>query len=291
MSAISNRISVIIVTHNSMPLLRDCLSSLKAAGRNIDYNIVLVDNNSADLSPSVARTLFPNMKILINRENLGFAAACNQGAAAADGEFLLFLNPDVRVDEDGIENLQAVFSAKDRIGWATARLRYPDGTFQPTCRRMPAVHNILFSRGSFFGSLMGGGRSSRTNRYTLPDYLDTTIVDAVSGTMVMIRRNLFSRVGGFDERFFMYMEDTDLSLRLTEAGYVNVFVPDAGGVHFWRRGSNAGRVRRIWYHHCSMWKYFRKHFHGRFLLVLLSLLLGVNFVLAVLFQRPSRTGQ
>jgi len=291
MSAINNRISVIIVTHNSMPLLQDCLSSLKVAGRNIDYDIVLVDNNSADLSPSVARTLFPNMKILINRENLGFATACNQGAAAADGEFLLFLNPDVRVDEDGIENLQAVFSAKDRIGWATARLRYPDGTFQPTCRRMPTVHNILFSRGSFLGNLMGGGRSRRTNRYTLPDYLDTTIVDAVSGTMVMIRQNLFSRVGGFDERFFMYMEDTDLSLRLTKQGYVNVFVPDAGGVHFWRRGSNAGRVKRIWYHHCSMWKYFRKHFQGRFLLVLLYLLLGVNFILAVLFQRPNRTGQ
>ena len=274
-----------------MPLLRDCLSSLKAAGRNVDYDIVLVDNNSTDLSPSVARTLFPNMTILINRENLGFAVACNQGSAAADGEFLLFLNPDVLVDEDGIENLQAVFSAKDRIGWATARLRYPDGTFQPTCRRTPTQQNILFSRGSFLGNIMGGRRSKRANQYTLPDYLDTTIVDAVSGTMVMIRRNLFSRVGGFDERFFMYMEDTDLSLRLTKGGYVNVFVPDAGGVHFWRRGSSAGRVKRIWHHHCSMWKYFRKHFQGRFLLVLLPLLLAANFILAVLFQHPNRTGQ
>jgi len=274
-----------------MPLLQDCLSSLKVAGRNVDHDVILVDNNSDDLSPSFARTLLPNMHILINRENLGFAAACNQGAAVADGEFLLFLNPDVQVDEDGIENLLAVFSAKDRIGWATARLRYPDGTFQPTCRRMPTVQNILFSRGSFLGNLIGGGLSGRTLRYTLPDYPDTTIVDAVSGTMVMIRRSLFDWVGGFDDQFFMYMEDTDLSLRLTKEGYVNVFVPDAGGVHFWRKGSDAGRVKRIWYQHCSMWKYFRKHFHASILLAMLPLLLGLNFILAVLLQRPYRMGR
>ncbi|HUV30991.1 MAG TPA: glycosyltransferase family 2 protein [Acidobacteriota bacterium] len=288
MSAVENRISAIIVTHNSMPLLEDCLEGLKAALHHLEHEVIVVDNNSSDHSATVAARHFPGGRVLTNRDNRGFAAACNQGAGIAGGEFLLFLNPDVRVDLDGVRNILAVFARKDRIGLAGARLRHPSGTFQATCRRFPTVENLLFSRGSFFARLPRTARKRDTHRYTMPDFHKTTIVDAVAGTMAMIRRDLFWHVGGFDERFFMYMEDTDLSLRLVNDGYVNVFVPASGGVHHWRKGSNAGRLRRRWHHHRSVWKYFRKHEPGTYASLVLPVLLAANFLLTSLLPEPRR---
>jgi len=109
--------------------------------------------------------------------------------------------------------------------------------------------------------------------------------------MVMIRRALFAEAGGFDKRFFMFMEDTDLSLRLCQLGYRNLFVPSAGGVHHWGKGSQAGRTRRVYYHHVSLWKYFLKHFPNGFSVVLLPLLLLVNFILVIMLPaRGARSG-
>ena len=290
MSAVKNRVSVIIVTHNSLPLLDGCLSCVRAATHNLDHEIVVVDNHSHDSSLSCVRNCFPDAKIVTNRSNLGFAAACNQGAALATGEFLLFLNPDVEVDEDGIRNLSAVFAERDRIGWATARLRNPDGTFQPSCRRFPSIRNLLFSRGSFLSRLAGRRRQADHRTYTLPDYSQTTIVDAVAGAMAMIRRDVFGQIGWFDERFFMYLEDTDLSLRLAKAGYANVFVPEAGGVHHWRMGSSSRRVTRNWHHHRSVWKFFCKHSENPSEKALLPVLLAFNFALTMLLPRSDKGG-
>lgn len=282
MPTFKNRVSVVIVTHNSLPLLEDCLQSLKLAVERIDHELIIVDNYSSDLSLSVAAKHFPRANILVNRRNLGFAKACNQGAGNATGEYLLFLNPDVQVDQDGVENLLAVFSAGDRVGLATARLRHPSGTFQPTCRKRPTLKNVIFSRGSVLSGLLSEDKSVSKSRYTLPDYPETTIVDAVAGTMTMVRRDLFDSVGGFDDYFFMYMEDTDLSVRLTDRGYANVFAPGAGGIHHWRHGSDTGLVKRAWYHHLSVWKYFHKHHPGPLVTFILPLLLGVNFLLTLL---------
>jgi len=273
-----------------MPILEDCLDSLRRAVDRIDHEVIVVDNKSSDNSPSVAATCFPNQTVLTNPVNKGFAAACNQGAAAASGEYLLFLNPDVQVDKDGIERLLAVFAHRDRIGLAGGRMRYPDGTFQPTCRRFPTLQNLFFSRGSLLTRLPGMSRSGKGHhyRYTLPDYPQTTIVDAVAGTMAMVRRDVFEQVNGYDPRFFLYLEDTDLSLRLDRQGFANVFVPAAGGTHYWQQGSNSGYLKRNWYHHCSVWRYFRKHRPGTSNMMLLLLLLVVNFLLGLVIPRSKR---
>lgn len=278
-------LSVIIVTHNSLPALTSCLVALEKAARTDPLQLLLVDNGSDDGSPEATLDIFPNAKVIVNERNLGFAAACNQGAGEADGEYLLFVNPDVVIDEGAIEQLLGACTENQQAGLACGRLRFPDGSFQATCRNFPNPTNLLFSRGSFMTSLIGRSFDSRA-RYTLPDSIETTEVSAVAATMTMIKRSRFEKVGGFDPRFFMFMEDTDLSLRLNRSGYANLFVPAAGGIHDWGRGSRVGRLRRLWHHHNSLWKYFLKHYPNGFSVLALPPLLVLNFCVMLLL--PTR---
>jgi len=285
------QVSVIIVTHNSLPALTDCLVALGVAVRKVSHEVILVDNASVDGSVDEAARLFPQATVLKNEENCGFARACNRGAEAAGGEFILFLNPDLVIDPEAMGVLVAEARSRPEAGLISGRLRHADGSFQPTCRRFPTIGNMIFARGSAVSCLLRRGGSGDA-RYTLPDYRETTEVPAVAATMVLVRRELFARVGGFDDRYFMYMEDTDLSLRLEQLGRVNLFVPGAGGVHHWGRGSRAGRLTRLRRHHMSIWKYFLKHFPNGFSVILLPLLLTVNFlVLMILPRRPPEVGR
>lgn len=282
MTAESKKLSVIVVTFNSLPVLTACLTHLRAALTNIDHELILVDNASTHEPLSAAREVFPECVSVKNDFNLGFAVACNAGAEAASGELLLFVNPDVLCDVDSIDLMLREHENRDKVGVLGARMRFADGSFQATCRNFPTISNLLLSRGSFLGRLFGYGKS-----YTLPDYAETTSVPAVAGTMMLIDRKLFKLIGGFDRRFFMFMEDTDLCLRLTHSGFCNYFVPAAGGTHAWGEGSDAGRLRRNWYHHNSVWKYFLKHVPNGFSIIWLPLLLSVNFILTALFVRKA----
>jgi GT2 family glycosyltransferase len=146
---------------------------------------------------------------------------------------------------------------------------------------------MIFSRGSILSSLLGRA-ASESDRYTLGDFTQTTEVPAVAATLVLIRRDLFDEIGRFDTRFFMYMEDTDLSYRLHLHDRINLFVPSAGGTHHWGAGSREGRVRRLWWHHMSVWKYFLKHIPNGFSVVVLPFLLASNLIVKILFGARSR---
>lgn len=278
------QVSIIIVTHNSRTALVDCLPSLHVAMAPLDCELVVVDNSSTDGSTDAVLNQFPQATIITKSRNCGFASACNLGAETACGEFLLFLNPDVEIDRDAIAILLSAARDYPGAGLMSGRLRFPDGSFQATCRQFPNISNMIFSRGSLL-SRFTNSRSDKRSGYTLPDYAATTEVPAVAATMAMIRKELFDWVGGFDRRFFMFMEDTDLSLRLHQSDYANLFVPTAGGSHRWGAGSDIGRIRRLGYHHFSVWKYFLKHFPNGFSVLPLPFLLLLNFLGAVILGR------
>lgn len=270
-------LSIVIVTHNSLPALRECLESLAAAAKGLDWELVVVDNNSDDSSRDVVKEIIPAATVEFNRSNEGFGRACNKGASLAAGKFLAFVNPDVTVDKGALKRLIAATEFNLRVGVAAGRLRYPDGSFQPTCRVFPTVTNLMLSRGSAISGML-----PKASRYTMPDYETPTIVPAVAGTFILIRRSTFERVGGFDPRFFMYMEDTDLCYRLSQMHLKSIFVPSAGGIHRWGEGANAGRLRRTWLHHLSTWKYFLKHVPNGFSLIFLPFMLAANLALQAL---------
>jgi hypothetical protein len=274
------QVSIIIVTHNSRPALDSCLEALSDAAGDLDYELVVVDNHSDNDPTEIATRHFPNARMLLQAENRGFGAACNEGAAIASGRHLMFLNPDVIPDRGSLEQLDQILSRGVRLGAVGGRLRFPDGTFQPSCRHFPTVGNLLFSRGSILGRLLG-----RSERYTLPDFEELTEVPAVAGTMMMLRADLFRRLDGFDRRFFMYMEDTDLCFRLDRRGFSNVFAPGAGGVHAWTSGSDASRISRACWHHSSLWRYFLKHVPNFFSLLILPVLLMLHLGLVIVFGR------
>ena len=272
-------LSIIIVTFNSLPVLTDCLAHLKEAVQRINYELIIVDNNSIDNSPSVAKNLMPEVRLIVNRINLGFSSACNQGAREAKGEYLLFVNPDVFVDSHCLEEFLKFIYDKEKVGAVGGRLRWPNGIFQPSCRNLPTISNLLCSRGSVFGRFF---RSS--GYYTFPDAAVPTEVPAVAGALFIIRKKVFEKVGRFDSNYFMYMEDTDLCKRLNMIGYSNYFLPAAGAVHEWGKGSIAGSVKRNWHHHLSVQRYFRKHKKGVVTLTILLIMLTANFMITSLFE-------
>ena len=272
-------LSLIIVTFNSLPSLEKSLLSLTKS-QNQNFELIIVDNNSTDNSLDTSLSIFPNAVIIKNDSNVGFAKACNQGAKIAKADIIIFFNPDLEIDANSFDAVIDFINTTPDAGLVSGRMRFPDDSFQATCRNFPDMTNIFLSRGSALSKIL-----PVTKTYTLPDYAQPTKVDAVAGTFMAVRKNLFDKVGMFDQRFFMYMEDTDLSYRINQLGYKNYFLPQAGGVHLWGKGSSGGKIIRNYYHHISVWKYFLKHFPGGFSILFLPLVLIINFCISILIPK------
>ena len=270
----SQTVSIIVVTHNSQPVLIPFLESLSIALSNITAQVIVIDNASQDGTLDVIKSRYPQAQLIENNENIGFARAVNQGAKLAQSEWLLLLNPDLELESDCIRNLIEQASSYKDIGLATGRIKFPDGSFQSVCRNLPTLGNLIFSRGFFLSRIF-----SKSQAYTLPDYDNNTPVPAVAGTMMLTRRSIWEQLGGFDERFFMFMEDTDLSKRAIEIGLINQYLPSATAIHKWGRGSSISHQRRRYYHHLSLWHYFRKHNNWLLVWTIVLVFLWMNFLL------------
>jgi GT2 family glycosyltransferase len=215
-----------------------------------------------------------------SKRNIGFAAANNRAALAASGKFLLFLNPDAILDRGAI-SLMIKEAERLGAGAVAGRMRNPDGSFQPTCRNFPTMRNIFFSRGSILRRLI----PSKSIVYTLGDFAETTEIPAAAATCLLMEREFFLRLGGFDPRFFLYMEDTDLCLRVHQAGRKIYFIPSAGGAHYWGESSPISEAGRSWRHHISVWKYFIKHYPGGFSLFVMPVALAANLIGGLILNR------
>jgi GT2 family glycosyltransferase len=205
------RASVIVVSYNSLRYLPACLSSICSELEAYD-ELIVVDNGSSDGSAEFVATRYPRAR-LIRARNTGYAGGNNMGAAAAGGEMLVFLNPDIILRPGALPALLAPLSEPGNIALTTACLVHMG---RPevinTCGNTMHYTGLTYCRGA------GQPRAH---------YQSSTEVDAVSGAAFAIRRTVFERLGGFDERFFMYVEDSDLSWRARLAGYRCLYVPGA----------------------------------------------------------------
>ena len=252
-------LDVVIVNWNAGPQLAACLSSLAASGDAASLRVVVVDNASTDGSADGLDRPGLALTVLRNTRNLGFARACNQGAALGTADAILFLNPDTEVSRDGIGEARAVLEAEAETGIVGARLVDETGRTHRTCARTPTgarlvAHNLFLDR-------LLPGRVPPHFRLDW-DHAETRPVEAVMGAFLMIRRPLFARLGGFDERFFVYWEDADLCTRAGQAGFAVCHAARAVIRHRGQGTTDAVKDRRLFYFLRAQALYAQKH-HGR----------------------------
>jgi GT2 family glycosyltransferase len=270
-------VTAIVVTYNSAGSLANCLTALTEEIDEIGGEIIVFDNNSNDDTTNIIKSRFPKILLIESGRNIGFGAANNAAAKLARGKYLFFANPDMFLDNGSLRALMDTFESYPDSGAVVARLRNTDGSFQPTCRNFPNFYNIFFSRGSVLNHKKLAVKAGKT--YTIGDFNEVSDVPAASAACMLIDKQFFKDIGGFDQRFFLFMEDTDLSLRIYQAGRKIYFVPQASALHHWGKGSSVSPIKRSWYHHISVWRYYLKHYPNGFSLFVLPMALAVNFVL------------
>jgi O-antigen biosynthesis protein len=225
-------LSVIIVNYNVKEFLLNLLHSIEKASSNISKEIIVIDNASDDGSVEVVREKFPSVKLIKNKINVGFGKANNQGLEIALGKYLLFINPDCIVSEDTFDKMISFFESHHDCGLTGCKILNSDGTLQLACRRSFPGPWTSFTKVTGLSNLFP--KSKIFARYNLT-YLDenkTYEVDAVSGSFMMMRKDVYEKTGGFDEKFFMYGEDLDLCYRVQKSGFKVYYVHDTQVIHY-----------------------------------------------------------
>jgi len=233
------RLSIIIVSWNVKVHLDACIESILRHPPVAEYEIIVVDNASTDGTAVEIRGKYPDVEVVTNFNNAGFARANNQGVALAAGDYLFILNPDTLFLPNSVNELIAFMDHHPEIGICGPRVLNEDFTLQRSVRGFPtwsmafARHTLLGKLGMFRGSLAAW----RCRDF---DYALQADVEQLIGAAMLVRRDVFERVGGFDERFFMYYEEVDLCKRIKEAGHRVVYYPGAEIIHL--GGKSSGQI-------------------------------------------------
>ncbi len=270
------KVHVIVLNYNGLEHLEACLGSLEKQTFQ-DFEVILADNGSTDGSIDFAKDNFPKVKIIEYKKNHGFAKGNNlamEEAIKEGADYIALLNNDTEVGENWLKELVGVIESDPHIGACTSKM-------------------LLFDDRNKINS--GGGVVNYTGHSWPAGLFEEDVgqfkkrmVDSPCAGAILFRRKVLDEVGLFDEDYFAYHEDTDLSWRMRLAGYKNYFVPMAGGVHLWGKGSSTGRFARSYYQHVSIWKYFLKHYPNSFSLLFLPILLLLNFIASTIFRRENR---
>lgn len=212
-------ITIVVVSFNVRELLRRCLESCRRYAPGAA--VVVVDNASADASAEMVRADFAEVRLIARGDNAGFARAADEGAHFAAGPYILFLNPDAYLHEGCLERLAAVMAARPRTAVAAPRISDPEGKLESTLRDEPGAFNLLREHLPLLKN--GTARFSPHDRPRRADW--------IVGAALLVRREAFERIGGFDPSIDLYYEDADLCLRLGDAGYEIWFEPAAAVTH------------------------------------------------------------
>ncbi len=284
------QLSICIVTYNARDWLDACLESIEQNTKLEDLEIIVVDNGSEDGVEKLLEQAYPQVRLFSNDRNLGYTRPMNQALQAAGGNYLMQLNPDTSIQPGAIDRLVDFMEGNPETGICGPKVLNRDGTFQKQCRRgeprpLAMIGYFLRLTRLFPNSKLLGG-------YLL-EYADedaTIAVSAVSGSCMLIRREVIEDIGYLDEQFFAYQEDTDFCSRARHAGWEVVYYPPAQIVHYGGQGgSRVEPYRSIIEWHRSYWLYYKKHLaHEYFFLVnwiyylLMLIKLGISLTVNLL---------
>lgn len=268
-------VSVIIVSYKVRYYIEQCLNSVL---RSVpDAEIFVVDNDSADGSVEFLRKRFPQVEVIDNGCNAGFGKANNIALAKATGRYVLFLNPDTVVAERTIPGCIEYMDAHPDTGAVGVRMQYGDGHFALESRRSLPTPSVAFWHMTGIGRLFSHSRVFAKYHLSYLDRDRECRIDVVSGAYMFIRKEALDKIGGFDEAFFMYGEDIDLSYRILQQGYKNCYLP-LPIVHYKGESTNKTSYRYAKVFYDAMNIFFDKHFkrYSRLFAVLVKMVVGVK---------------
>ena len=255
------QLSVIILNYNVRYFLEQCVASVQEALSNIDGEIIVVDNNSSDDSCEMMKTHFPNLKFIENTTNLGFPKGNNIGVAHAKGDYICILNPDTVVAEDTFEKVLAFAEKQKNIGIVGCKLIDGTGNFLPECKR--GVPTPLVALTKIFGLYKLFPKTALFNRYYAQHLSEneTGKVGILVGAFMIMKRNLYQEIGGFDENCFMYSDDIDLSYMALKKGKTNYYFHETTVIHY--KGESTVKDGLYMKHFREAMQFFyRKHFRS-----------------------------
>lgn len=271
-------LSIIIVNYNVKEFLQNLLHSISKSTDKISREIIIIDNASNDGSVEFISEKFPEVNLFANKKNLGFSKANNIGINQAKGKYILLINPDTLVSEDTFEKMIDFFDKNPQIGLAGCKILNPDGTLQLACRRSFPGPWASFCKVTGLSNLFPQSRLFAKYNLTYLDPDQTYEVDAISGSFMMFRREVFEKIGGLDEKFFMYGEDLDFCYRAQKSGFKVYYVHSAQIIHY--KGESTKRSgldeTKIFYN--AMHLFVKKHLSGSFLV-------GIILQSAIIFRK------
>jgi GT2 family glycosyltransferase len=288
--ASAEQLVAVVVTFRSDAFVGECVDAIQAQLQPGD-RLVVVDNAGGDSSPAVAHA--HGAEVLPLTHNIGFGSACNRGAAIAPRHDVLLVNPDAVPQPGAIQALRSALGTDATRGAVGPRIERPDGTIEPGCRRSFPRPAVALARLLRLDRLFPHHRVLSAYNMRGTDPALPGAIEVGSGAGLLVRREAWDGLGGFDERFFMYGEDIDLCRSLGDAGYTIWYEPAARFVH--KKGSSTHQVpfRMLWEFHRAMWVYYCKHHrrgHEALLAPVLFVGIAARFCLLVARNTVRRSG-
>jgi GT2 family glycosyltransferase len=254
------QLSVIIVNYNVKYFLELCLLSVEKALKNIEGEIIVIDNNSADGSLDFFKNRFPKVTFIWNKTNSGFSKANNQALKIVKGDFVLFLNPDTVVPEDCFEKCLSFIQSKNNEIALGIKMLDGSGQFLKESKRSFPTPATSFYKLSGLSKLFPHSKIfSRYHLGNLNEY-ETQPVDVLAGAFMLVPKKILDITGGFDEAFFMYGEDIDLSYRIQSAGFENYYFAQSAIIHFKGESTRKGSLNYVKMFYKAMSIFVKKHF-------------------------------
>ena len=257
------KLSVIIVNYNVQYFLENCLNSVYNSSEGIEFEVIVVDNNSVDGSLEMLKEKFPQTTVISNKDNKGFSKANNQAIKIAKGEYVVLLNPDTVVEENTFKLCCDFMDENPKSGGLGVKMLDGKGNFLPESKRglpTPGVAfykifglSALFPKSEKFGQYHLGHLSKEKNHE----------IEILSGAFMMMRKSVLDEIGLLDESFFMYGEDIDLSYRITQAGYTNHYFSETQIIHYKGESTKKSSINYVFVFYRAMAIFAKKHFSNK----------------------------
>lgn len=258
------QLSIVILNYNTKGLLKQCLKGILGLNMSLSYEIIVVDNASPDASAEMMKKFFPNIKLIETGKNSGCAYGYNKGIGEASGDYIFIMNTDIIIQDNSLEKLHKYMEENQSVGMAVPKLTNPDSSVQHSCMQFPRFFYFVYRR-TPLGKIPWVKK--RVDKYLMVDWdhEENKEIDWAIGGAMFVRRAAIDKVGLMDERFFMYLEDTDWCRRFWQAGFRVVYLASAKMVHYHRRqsadfGMGSVITKTAQAHIASWFKYFIKYF-------------------------------